>query len=185
MFFRFRHGGKLCVRDRLIGGLHWTGTEQIPGCRLRQRPRARRRREASHHRACHRRRHLERRGPLSTNWPDTAAANARAEGVLDRVQLRTGDARDLPFPAASFHTDQGPRRRGNRAGRNAPRLEARRPARHLRHFLRGLICEHVAASGRRTSPHVRFDSALVPARTPHHRAQSGPAQDRIIFPETT
>ncbi|WP_036324623.1 class I SAM-dependent methyltransferase [Microbispora sp. ATCC PTA-5024] len=38
----------------------------------------------------------------SGNSMDAAMANARAEGVADRVELVTGDMRDLPFDDASF-----------------------------------------------------------------------------------
>ncbi|MDQ3908588.1 MAG: methyltransferase domain-containing protein [Acidobacteriota bacterium] len=36
------------------------------------------------------------------NSPDATLANARAEGVADRVEIRDGDARSLPFPDATF-----------------------------------------------------------------------------------
>jgi SAM-dependent methyltransferase len=36
------------------------------------------------------------------NNPEATLANARAEGVADRVELRDGDARRLPFEDASF-----------------------------------------------------------------------------------
>ena len=36
------------------------------------------------------------------NSPEAAEANARCEGVADRVRIDTGDARKLPYPAASF-----------------------------------------------------------------------------------
>ena len=38
----------------------------------------------------------------SGNRPDEALANAQAEGVLGRVEVRTADARELPFPDGSF-----------------------------------------------------------------------------------
>jgi ubiquinone/menaquinone biosynthesis C-methylase UbiE len=38
----------------------------------------------------------------SGNSPEEARANADAEGVADRVQIDTGDARKLPYPNASF-----------------------------------------------------------------------------------
>jgi len=38
----------------------------------------------------------------SANTPDAALENARLEGVAARVRVETADARDLPFPAASF-----------------------------------------------------------------------------------
>src|SRR5262249_52487996 len=39
---------------------------------------------------------------LAGNSPDATRANAEAEGVADRVEVRTGDARQLPFADASF-----------------------------------------------------------------------------------
>src|SRR5579872_2869287 len=39
---------------------------------------------------------------LSGNRPDAALENARLEGVADRVEVKDGDARKIPFPDASF-----------------------------------------------------------------------------------
>ncbi|HUO93360.1 MAG TPA: class I SAM-dependent methyltransferase [Rhizomicrobium sp.] len=39
---------------------------------------------------------------LSNNNPESARANAIAEGVADRVEIQTGDITKLPFPDASF-----------------------------------------------------------------------------------
>jgi ubiquinone/menaquinone biosynthesis C-methylase UbiE len=38
----------------------------------------------------------------SGNRPEATLANARAEGVAERVEVLTGDARQLPFPDGSF-----------------------------------------------------------------------------------
>lgn len=38
----------------------------------------------------------------AANGPEAALANARAEGVADRVRVETADMRRLPFPDASF-----------------------------------------------------------------------------------
>jgi ubiquinone/menaquinone biosynthesis C-methylase UbiE len=38
----------------------------------------------------------------SGNRPEATLANARAEGVAERVEVLTGDARQLPFPEGSF-----------------------------------------------------------------------------------
>jgi len=38
----------------------------------------------------------------TANTPEAAYENARLEGVAERVSIETGDARNLPFPAASF-----------------------------------------------------------------------------------
>ena len=39
---------------------------------------------------------------LSGNRPDATLENARCEGVADRVEVKDGDARKLPFPDATF-----------------------------------------------------------------------------------
>jgi SAM-dependent methyltransferase len=39
---------------------------------------------------------------LSGNFPEGTLENARLEGVADRVEIKDGDARKLPFPDASF-----------------------------------------------------------------------------------
>jgi arsenite methyltransferase len=41
---------------------------------------------------------------LAGNSPDAALANAQLEGVADRVEVRTGDARKLDFPDGTFDT---------------------------------------------------------------------------------
>jgi arsenite methyltransferase len=38
----------------------------------------------------------------SDNTPEAALENARREGVADRIEVATGDARSLPFPDQSF-----------------------------------------------------------------------------------
>ncbi len=38
----------------------------------------------------------------SGNSPEATLANARAEGVADRVEIRTGDMRRMPFPGNTF-----------------------------------------------------------------------------------
>jgi arsenite methyltransferase len=40
----------------------------------------------------------------SHNTPEAALENARREGVAERVEVMTGDARSLPFPDQSFDT---------------------------------------------------------------------------------
>ncbi|MEO8130185.1 MAG: class I SAM-dependent methyltransferase [Bryobacteraceae bacterium] len=93
--------GKLRVRDRLIGSLHWTGAEQVldVGCGSGLALIGAAKRLTSGRAIGI---DVWSTEDLSTNKPDTAAANALAEGVIDRVQLHTGDARDIPFPSASF-----------------------------------------------------------------------------------
>jgi len=39
---------------------------------------------------------------LSSNSPDAARANAKAEGVADRIRIEDADARKLPYPSESF-----------------------------------------------------------------------------------
>ena len=39
---------------------------------------------------------------LSDNRPDATLENAKREGVADRVEVRTGDMREMPFENASF-----------------------------------------------------------------------------------
>jgi arsenite methyltransferase len=39
---------------------------------------------------------------LSGNRPEAALENARLEGVADRVEVKDGDARKIPFPDSSF-----------------------------------------------------------------------------------
>ena len=39
---------------------------------------------------------------LSGNRPEAALANAAAEGVADRVEVKTGDMQQMPFPDATF-----------------------------------------------------------------------------------
>ena len=41
-------------------------------------------------------------GALTGNRPEAALDNARLEGVLDRVEVKEGDVRQLPFAHASF-----------------------------------------------------------------------------------
>jgi SAM-dependent methyltransferase len=41
---------------------------------------------------------------LAGNSPDATVGNARLEGVAERVDVKTGDARQLPFPDGSFDT---------------------------------------------------------------------------------
>ena len=41
---------------------------------------------------------------LSGNRPEATLENARLEGVAERVEVRTADMRQMPFPGASFDT---------------------------------------------------------------------------------
>jgi arsenite methyltransferase len=93
--------GKIHTRERLLGSLRWTGAELVldVGCGRGLALIGAAKRLTTGHAvgvdvwSTH---------DLSSNDPDATAANARAEGVLDRIQLKTGDACDLPFPGESF-----------------------------------------------------------------------------------
>src|SRR5262249_48362738 len=42
------------------------------------------------------------RGALTDNRPETVIENARCEGVADRVEIKEGDVKQLPFSDSSF-----------------------------------------------------------------------------------
>ena len=93
--------GKFGVRDKLLRGIAWRGDEQVLdiGCGrgLALIGAAKR---LSSGRAVGI--DLWSQVDLSANSPDATLANARAEGVQDRITLQTGDARDMPFADDSF-----------------------------------------------------------------------------------
>ncbi|HEX7658644.1 MAG TPA: class I SAM-dependent methyltransferase [Pseudonocardiaceae bacterium] len=66
---------------------------------------------------------LWRRSDQSGNAESVTAANAQAEGVSDRVELRTADITALPFPDASFDVVTS-----SLAIHNIPSLDARHTA---------------------------------------------------------
>jgi arsenite methyltransferase len=93
--------GKLQLRDRLLGQIPWQGDELVldVGCG----------RGLFLIGAAHKAPHgkvvgidLWHSEDQSGNHPDTTRANARAEGVEERIELQTGDARDLPFEDNHF-----------------------------------------------------------------------------------
>jgi ubiquinone/menaquinone biosynthesis C-methylase UbiE len=93
--------GKLRLRDRLLHSLHWSGHEHVldVGCGrgLLLVGAARRLTDGKAvgvDRWVH--------GAVSGNRPEAALRNAALAGVADRVEVRNGDARKLPFTAASF-----------------------------------------------------------------------------------
>jgi SAM-dependent methyltransferase len=95
--------GKLRVRDRLLDSLRWTGKEQVldVGCgRGLALIGAAKRLTTGRAIGVD----VWSEQDLSANNLDATVANARFEGVLERVQLKTGDARDLPFPSECFDT---------------------------------------------------------------------------------
>jgi SAM-dependent methyltransferase len=93
--------GKLRARDRLLDGVAWRGDERAldVGCG-----------RGLLLIACAKRAprgtavgvDLWRSQDQSGNNPDATWANARAEGIADRIDLKNGDARRLPFPDESF-----------------------------------------------------------------------------------
>ena len=97
----YGRAGKLRMRDRMLDMVPWTGREQVldvgTGAGLLLVGAAKRVPEG--------------RGvgidiwsakDLSGNGPDAAPRNAAIEGVADRVEVLTGDARRLDFPDGSF-----------------------------------------------------------------------------------
>jgi SAM-dependent methyltransferase len=93
--------GKLAIRDRLLDGIPWRGDEAVldVGC-----GRGLLLVGAAARLTTGRATGVDRwvRGAVSGNGPEAALENARLEGVLDRVEVREGDARSLPFPDGSF-----------------------------------------------------------------------------------
>lgn len=93
--------GKLRLRDRILDGLAFRGDEQVldVGCgrglllvgAARRVPKG----KASGI-------DLWQKQDQSGNTPDTARENARIEGVEARIELATGDMRELPFKAKRF-----------------------------------------------------------------------------------
>lgn len=93
--------GKFTERERLLDRLAWTGRERVldVGCgRGLMLVAAARRLTTGQAVGID----LWRAEDLSGNRPEATLANAAAEGVADRVTVRTGDMRTLPFAAESF-----------------------------------------------------------------------------------
>jgi len=95
--------GKRAERDRLVNGIHWRGDERVldVGCGrgLLLIAVARRLRHGSGRVVGL---DIWQRANQSGNSASTAQENAVREGVDDRIELQTGDARDIPFPDGSF-----------------------------------------------------------------------------------
>jgi SAM-dependent methyltransferase len=97
----YSYGGKQRQRDRLLDSIPWRGDEAVldVGCgrglmligAARRAPKGRAVGVD-----------LWQGEDLSGNSPEATRANAQAEGVAERVEVRTGDARKLPFGDASF-----------------------------------------------------------------------------------
>jgi len=93
--------GKLRVREKVMDSLPWRGDEQVldVGCgRGLLLVAAARRLRAGKATGID----IWQRQDLSGNDPQAAWENARIEGVADRVEIREGDARQIPFPDATF-----------------------------------------------------------------------------------
>jgi ubiquinone/menaquinone biosynthesis C-methylase UbiE len=97
----YSYAGKLRMRERLLDAVHWRGDEQVldVGCgRGLMLVGAAARLKTGKATGID----LWQGEDLSGNSPQATLANARAAGLGDRVEVRTGDARELPFPNASF-----------------------------------------------------------------------------------
>jgi arsenite methyltransferase len=92
---------KIRLRERLLDGISWRGDEQVldVGCgRGLMLIGAAKRLKTGRAVGID----LWNTEDQSGNSPDTTRANAIAENVLDRIDIETGDARELPFEANSF-----------------------------------------------------------------------------------
>lgn len=93
--------GKLAIRDRLLSAVPWRGDEMVldVGC-----GRGLLLVGAAKRLTTGRATGVDRwiKGAVSGNGPEAALENAKREDVLDRVALREGDARSLPFADGSF-----------------------------------------------------------------------------------
>jgi arsenite methyltransferase len=93
--------GKLKLRDTILDGITWRGDESVldVGCGrgLLLIGAARRLKKGKAIGV-----DIWSAQDLSGNNPDATLANAKAEGVSDRVKLENADARQLPFGANSF-----------------------------------------------------------------------------------
>lgn len=93
--------GKVRGRERLLDRIPWTGEERVldVGCGrgLMLVGAARRLRTGKAVGV-----DIWQAEDLSGNRPEATLENARCENVADRVEVRTADMRELPFPDASF-----------------------------------------------------------------------------------
>ncbi len=97
----YSYAGKLRMRERLLDLVPWRGDEQVldVGCgRGLMLLGAAARLKSGKATGVDRWQGED----LSGNRPEATLANARAAGVAARVEVRTGDARELPFPDGSF-----------------------------------------------------------------------------------
>lgn len=95
------YAGKLRERDRLIESIPWRGDEQVldAGCGRGLLLIAAAKRLTSGKAVG-----IDswRSSDLTDNWAEATLDNARLEGVGDRVEVHTGDAREMPFENESF-----------------------------------------------------------------------------------
>lgn len=93
--------GKFYMRDRLINSIDWRGDERVldVGCGHGLLLIAAAKRLTSGQAIGV---DIWSQVDQSTNRPEAAIENARIEGVADRVEVRDGDARRLPFEDKSF-----------------------------------------------------------------------------------
>ena len=94
---------KLKVRDRILENLPWRGDEKVldVGCgRGLLLIGAAKRLKSSRATGVD----TWNQDRLSGNSADAVRANAKAEGVADKIKIETSDFRKLPFPDASFDT---------------------------------------------------------------------------------
>ena len=128
---------------------------------------------------------------LTGNTADAFLANAEAEGVAERVEVRNADARSMPFPDASFDVilsnvclhniadAGGPRRRvpRDRAGPQAGRRRAGlglHPDGRLRALVRGGRPGRDAHGAARLSTSSRPSGSCGPRSPPPDSAEEGP-----------
>jgi ubiquinone/menaquinone biosynthesis C-methylase UbiE len=98
---RYSKVGKLHIRDQVLELIPWRGDERVLdiGC-----GRGLLLLGAAHRLTTGKAIGLDRwvAGALTGNRPEAVLANSRLEGVLDRVEIKEGDVRRLPFADASF-----------------------------------------------------------------------------------
>ena len=101
VYFSSSRTGKLQMRDRLLDGIPWKGDEKVLdiGCgRGLLLIGAAKRLQTGRATGLD----VWRKEDLSDNSADALRDNATAEGVLPKIKIETGDARQLPFGDASF-----------------------------------------------------------------------------------
>jgi SAM-dependent methyltransferase len=93
--------GKLHLRDKIIASIQWRGDERVldVGCGHGMMLLAAAKQLTS---GCASGIDIWSRADQADNNPESTLANARLEGVADRVEVQNADARSLPFPDNSF-----------------------------------------------------------------------------------